>query len=353
MEDEKYTSHVESGAANGGPSAPPQKVSFWTKRKNHYKRFWWLHLLILIIVVLVVTLPLVYVGFPNIAQSQLNKSTLNITMQQITNPTPTSVQLAQMAIAGNPSSYHPNLDGFQAALFLEDTEPNIQPFGYIEIPPLHATRYTGITTNQTLNITNMDQFTAYNNLGLTTKTYRVALRGRTKLHEMKFPTTTVDFNQVVTLNGLNNFDGINVTNFQLFLTPQGPDQANLIGEILIPNPTIQAIEFGNVTFNVSVDGQNIGQSFLNNLMLMPGNHTYPLRSTTDQEAVIGLITSKYKDGILPLTLIGESVVYNGQHLPYFEGPLRNSTQHLNLNVGPALAQLGLNLGSLSGSNSTG
>lgn len=122
-------------------------------------------------------------------------------MQETTNPLPNSVQLAQTAIAYNPSAYHPNLDGFQAALFLEDTEPNIQPFGYLNIPPIHATRATEIITNQTFNIVNMDQFMAYNALAFNSTEFRVALRGRTKLHEMKFPTATVDFNKVVTMKG--------------------------------------------------------------------------------------------------------------------------------------------------------
>ena len=57
MEDDKFSPHVEN-ATSGGENGHPQKVSFLTKQKNHYKRFWWLHLLILVIIVLVVTLPL-------------------------------------------------------------------------------------------------------------------------------------------------------------------------------------------------------------------------------------------------------------------------------------------------------
>ena len=56
--EEKGSQHIETGMANGGDATRPQKVSFLTKQKNHYKRFWWLHLLILIAVVLIVTLPL-------------------------------------------------------------------------------------------------------------------------------------------------------------------------------------------------------------------------------------------------------------------------------------------------------
>ena len=302
----------------------------------------------------------VYVGFPNIAQSQLNKSTLNVTSQQITNPLPNSIQLAQTSIAYNPSSYHPNLDGFQAAFYLEDTEPNIQPFAYLNIPPIHATRATEIITNQTLNIANMDQFIAYNSLVFTSTVFRVGLRGTTKLHEMKFPTATVDFNKIVTMNGelaialsgkridlrdlgLNGFNGFNITQFQLFLEPQGADGANLIGEATIPNPSVMSVEFGNVTFDVSVDGQNIGQSRIDNLFLVPGNNTVPVRSTTNQTAVLNLISTKYKDCVLPLAITGNSTVVNGNHLPYFEDTFQKSTQHLNLNLAPSLAKLQLDV----------
>ena len=109
-----------------------------------------------------------------------------------------------------------------------------------------------------------------------------------------------------------------------------------------------SLELGNVTYDVSVDGQNIGQSTINNLYLVPGNNTVPLRSTTNQTAVIDLITTKYKDGILPLDIIGNSSVYNGQHLPYFEAAIRQNPQRINLNLGPALGQIGLNLSTLTG-----
>lgn len=144
--------------------------------------------------------------------------------------------------------------------------------------------------------------------------------------------------------GLNSFNGFNITQFQLFLEPQGPDGANLIGQAYIPNPTVMSVEFGNVTFDVSVDGQSIGQSRINNLFLVPGNNTVPVRSTTDQATVLNLITTKYKNGILPLDITGNSTVVNGQHLSYFENAFSKSTQHLNLNLGPALQALGLDIG---------
>ncbi|KAI9695299.1 MAG: hypothetical protein M1820_008706 [Bogoriella megaspora] len=347
MEDKEFAQHVEDGAANGSDMSPVEKPTFGQRLINHYRRFWWLHLIILIIVVLVVTLPLVYVGFPNIAQSQLNKSSLLITAQEVTEPTTDSVQLAQTGTAVNPSSYHPNLDSFTASYYLLDTQPNIIPFGNVSFPAVHAEARTTVSINQTFQILDQNQFLRYNQLTLSSKQLQVGVRGKTKLHEMKFPTANVDYNQIVTMNGLNNFEGFNITSFNLSLTPQGPDGANLIGEVFIPNPTVMTIAFGNVTFNVDVAGQNIGTSTLYDLILRPGNNTYPMRSTTNQTTVLGLITSKYKDGVLPLDITGDSVVYNGVHLPYFEKPLQGNKQHVDLNLASALQTLGINITELT------
>ena len=37
------------------------------------------------------------------------------------------------------SKYHPQLYPFEVAFFLEDTEPDIKPFGYLDIPAVKAT----------------------------------------------------------------------------------------------------------------------------------------------------------------------------------------------------------------------
>jgi hypothetical protein len=143
----------------------------------------------------------VYVGFPRIAQDQLNKSSLNVTSQEISDPTPDNLQLVQTAVAHNPSSYHPNIDAFQGAFFMPDTQPDIIPFGYLNTPGFHATEDATIFVNETFNVTNMDQFIRYNVALYTSDTFQVGFNGRVTLHEMKFPAATVNYNQIVTLKG--------------------------------------------------------------------------------------------------------------------------------------------------------
>ena len=96
------------------------------------------------------------------------------------------------------------------------------------------------------------------------------------------------------------------------------------------------LTLGTVVFDNSVDGTPIGNSTIPDLVLMPGPNTVKMRAHADQAAVIKLVTGKYKDGKLPVTVQGKSAVYDGVHLPYYEAALRSSSQKVTLDVGAAL-----------------
>lgn len=138
--------------------------------------------------------------------------------------------------------------------------------------------------------------------------------------------------------GLNGLAGFDVTSFSIKLLPE-PDGANMIGTVYIPNPSVLTITMGNVTFNNYVENEFIGTSTLSDLVLKPGNNTLPMRSTVNQTLVIQKVTATYTDGMLPVDIVGNSSVYNGQHLEYFERALQSNRQHIVLNVGAALAAL--------------
>lgn len=144
---------------------------------------------------------------------------------------------------------------------------------------------------------------------------------------------------LISLAGFNGLPGFNVTFFSIKLTPE-PDGANMIGTVYIPNPTVLTLTMGNVTFNNYVDNEFIGTSSLSDLVLTPGNNTVPMRSIVNQTLVIERVTGTYKDGLLPIDIVCNSSVYNGQHLEYFEKALQSNRQHIVLNVGAALAALG-------------
>lgn len=71
-----------------------------------------------------------------------------------------------------------------------------------------------------------------------------------------------------------------------------------------------------------------------------------MRSTVNQTLVITQILSTFKDGMLPIDIVGNSSVYEGQHLTYFEKALGSVTQHIMLDVGSAFKKVGLDPSSL-------
>ena len=139
----------------------------------------------------------VYVAFPKIAQDGVNSSTLEIQSLIITNPTDQSFHLHQTNIIRSRSKYHPRLDEFNASLSLEGSDP----YASIKIPPVHATAQSTSTIDQDVHITNLDHFTDYNIALLNSKQVNLAVDGRTGLHEMRFPTTKVDYDKVVSMKG--------------------------------------------------------------------------------------------------------------------------------------------------------
>ena len=94
-------------------------------------------------------------------------------------------------------------------------------------------------------------------------------------------------------------------------------------------------EKGNVTLDLSVDGKPIGQSFLNELVLKPGDNNLEMSAKTDLMAVTKLLP-KYKNNIIPVDITGNSTTYNGQDLPYFAAALAANKLQVDLDVGEIL-----------------
>lgn len=141
----------------------------------------------------------VYVGFPRIAQNGINKSTLRIDSLELSDPSPNSFHLKQKLIIGNHNIYHPRLDAFNVSLSTHGTG---KPYAYVEMPAIHATEEVTSYVSQMVQIVDVEAFTAYNTLVVTKEEVEVDIIGRTDLHEMRNPVTTVDYRKTVTLKGM-------------------------------------------------------------------------------------------------------------------------------------------------------
>lgn len=132
------------------------------------------------------------------------------------------------------------------------------------------------------------------------------------------------------------------------------------GTIFIPNPSVLTIAMviilvqhypkptnqyqGNVTLDLSIAGQFMGQTYLNNLTIKPGDNFTPMTSSINQTAVLSLIASKnspYTDGLVPFDITGNASVYNGKELPYFTQALAANKLTVKLNITKALNELGI------------
>jgi len=117
----------------------------------------------------------------------------------------------------------------------------------------------------------------------------------------------------------------------------------MAGTVSIPNASPITFSMGNVTMDVLHAGARLGTSTLLNLTLYPGENIVDQTSIVNQTTVLNLITTKYRDGKIPLDFVGTGSVFDGVHLTYFEEALKSITQHIVLDAGAALKAIGLNI----------
>lgn len=120
----------------------------------------------------------------------------------ITDPTAHSLHLQQHSVIRSSSSYHPLLDSFNATLSVEDDKLHRSPFASVELPAVHATAETPVDVDQTLPIANVDQYGDFVKVVLASEQFKLAVHGRTGLHQSGLPATTVDYYKVITLKGM-------------------------------------------------------------------------------------------------------------------------------------------------------
>lgn len=316
------------------------------RMKNHCRKFWWCDCLVFIIILLVIVLPIIFVGIPKIAQHQINASTLEVQSEAVTSPTPEGIHLKIQTVVTSSSKYHPVIEPFRAGLSLKGQSP----FLYLDIPKSKSEAITYISIDESVKFASKDGFSKYTQAVLNSETLQFNLDGKAKLKLSGLPKMNVNYNKVITMKGLNKLAGLNITDVKILSGKDSvlPDGSNLVGNVHIPNPSVMTIDLGNLTMNLGLDGKPVGTSLIPNVLLKPGQNTFPMQSTVDQLTILGLIQSKYKNAVIPLEITGNSSINsNGEHLAYYEAATKANTIHIDLNIAPALAAIGINITSSS------
>ncbi|KAJ5584627.1 uncharacterized protein N7459_004427 [Penicillium hispanicum] len=318
----------------------PEKHSFGARVAAHCKKWWWVHLIIFIIGLLIVVLPVVYVAYPKIAQHGITDSTLNITSMVISDPTPDSFSLKQTQVIGSGSSYHPKIYAFDAAVSLLGAAT---PFTTVHIPTVQSEDGAELDVSQKVDLSDSSGFGDFATAVMMNEEVSLNIYGRPKLREGSLPQITVTYNKTVTMKGLNKLKGFGLTSFHILTEPV--NGRNMNGTVYIPNPSVMTIPMGNVTLDLSIDGRSMGQAYIDNLTLKPGNNTVQMTSAVNESAVINLLLfdSAYQNGIIPLVIRGNSSVYNGQELPYFTEALSANNFTVDVNISEILSGIGIHL----------
>lgn len=84
--------------------------------------------------------------------------------------------------------------------------------------------------------------------------------------------------------------------------------------------------------DLSVDGTQVGQAFLNDFVLRPGENKFDMTAKVNNTIVMDMIGDKYTQGIVPFDITGNSSVYNGKELSYFSKALKANSMKVELNI---------------------
>ncbi|KAI0539255.1 hypothetical protein GGR58DRAFT_243126 [Xylaria digitata] len=312
------------------------------KKKGHFKRFWWAYLFAFLIVATVVVVPSVLlVAVRRAAQQRLNDATLTIDGISVRNTQTNSLVMTINSTIEADNSVHATIDAFQGTLYLADVDPPLA-FAQIEFPRTTSSAMQTVNVSQEIQISDQDPLTAFNKALLSSASVRVQVKGNTHIHVQgilrSYPAT---FDKTVTLTGLNNFDGLYISDPSINAISS---TNNFNGTVHIPNPSLLTLEIGNTTFTNYFNGEEVGQTYINNLVLYPGNNTFFASADIAQLPIINALTQEpfcELQGRLPFQLSGKDVVNNGQVLPYFRDALAASNQSITIDLSEAAESLGI------------
>lgn len=98
---------------------------------------------------------------------------------------------------------------------------------------------------------------------------------------------------------------------------------------------------GNCSFrNFLPDGTEIGTVYIDNLVLPPGGVAVPMRANVTQAPILTTILKKpyCETGIIPFSLVGKDVFYDGVRVPYYADGLATLNSTVDINIGKAIEE---------------
>ncbi|KAF7627403.1 hypothetical protein AFLA_002784 [Aspergillus flavus NRRL3357] len=310
---------------------------FWPRIFKHFKRYWLCYGL-LGFIFLAIFLPVFFlVIIPAIAQRLVNDASIPIHSAAIMQPTPDGLTFSLSASLSVPLGLSVRIDAFNLSLFNRGVKP-MKPYVTVPLEGLRLKGKSDITiTNQTTKIQDQDQFTTFLSNAVYSERFKLSAYGKATAHlgKIKVP---LKLDKDIELNGLNMLKGFSIDNAGVVLPPEA-DGSNLLGQATLPNYSVVTFALGNVTLDLKIDDIILGNGTINNVLLKPGNNSVPLRAVVDIPNAIKNIapilaaeTNALSQGNVMISASGQSTIYEGEHIPYFEKVLNNLTISANVPI---------------------
>lgn len=145
-------------------------------------------------------------GYPRIAQHDVNESSLEVISLSFTNPRPNAVHANQTQRLTNKSKYHPKIYSFNNTISLltgEDDSPNPEPITWAIVPEFQANDGELIIVDTDLQLDNIDAATKFTGTALSQDEFQLRLYGKPDLKQGGLPKINVEFNKTATIKGMS------------------------------------------------------------------------------------------------------------------------------------------------------
>lgn len=291
------------------------------------------------------------VAFPAIAQLMVDKADLPIYSAKIMDPQPDSIVYSMMGGLNVPKPFSVRLEPIELELFIDEGLPERKP--YVKVQLFHPDGKTlkGNATveinDQRAQIIDHDEFNRFLEEAVYNEDFTLSAfgKGRAWLGKLK---ADLDLRKNVKLKGLNKLNGFNIESARLVLPPL-EDGSNFIGNITLPNASDVSFEMGNVTLNLKTAGIIVGSATILDVYLTPGNNSVVANGKADLLTLIKNLplvlqaqSQALSKGNIELQANGNSTIFDGVHIEYYERVLNN------LELSASMPVLGLLVDSLGG-----
>ncbi|KAL4765037.1 uncharacterized protein BDW70DRAFT_169459 [Aspergillus foveolatus] len=268
---------------------------------------------------------------PAFATYLLNESPLPPLQVSLLTPTNDSIRFSASSEIKVPGALTMHLDSMHAEIFRPQPRGRAKedsiPLAEVDISKLHFKGNQKVTMkNQTLKLGDVGQFAKLVEDATYHSSFRAAMHAKAKVGLAGLK-TSIDITKEVEMPGFSNFTELAISN--LTIRERDDQGNNIFAETVLFNPTLASVTLGDVTLSILAANHSIGTatSSINNVK--PGNNTLSIRAFLDgevlEENISGIIREQIpylRKGDIRITAAGKSVVYDGQHLEYWETALQ-------------------------------